>query len=117
MLIDQLDGTNLVSIEAMFRSLQTIEFGHGDRVKDAESRAVGGRLSLEEQAVFSGVGRSHSALMVCPDLLDHVRTEVERDAKLAKAMRTAREEREEKRKEDARRRKGGKGKDKEADKE
>ena len=35
--------------------------------------------------------------MVCPELLSYVREEVERDAKLAKALRTAREEREDRR--------------------
>lgn len=32
--------------------------------------------------------------MICPDLLSHVKTEVERDAALAKILRKAREERE-----------------------
>lgn len=49
--------------------------------------------------------------MVCPLLLEHVRTEVERDAKLAKSLRLAREKRGERRKQDAPpcRKGGGKG--------
>ena len=42
--------------------------------------------------------------MVCPELLTHVKSEVERDAALAKNLRKAREERELQRK-----KKGGKG--------
>ena len=98
LLVDQLDGTNLVSVETKFRRLQTIEFAHGDRAREAESLAVGGKMSLEEQTVFSGSTRTHTSVMVCPKLLDHVRVEVERDAKLAKCLRSAREEREEKKK-------------------
>ena len=78
--------------------LQTIEYAHGDVAREADARAVGGKMSLEEQTVFLGASRSQSAIMVCPDLLSYVREEVERDAKLAKALRTAREEREERRK-------------------
>jgi len=104
LLVDQLDGTNLVSIESKFRRLQTIEFAHMDRAREADARAVGGRMSLEEQTIFSGTTRAHSACMVCPALLDYVRAEVERDAKLAKSLRLAREERDEKRKKD---KKGG----------
>ena len=55
-------------------------------------------MSLEEQSVLLGSTRSHSSVMVCPELLSYVREEVERDAKLAKALRTAREEREDRRK-------------------
>ncbi|CAK0836324.1 unnamed protein product [Prorocentrum cordatum] len=45
---DLLDGTNLISIEMKFRRLQTIEFAHWDKAKDAESKGVGGKMSLEE---------------------------------------------------------------------
>ena len=111
LLVDQLDGSNLVSVEAQFRRLQTIEFAHGDRARDADARAVGGKMSLEEQTIFAGTTRAHSACMVCPLLLDHVRNEVERDAKLAKCLRMAREERDEKTKNDKNKKGGGKGKD------
>ena len=96
--VDQLDGSNLVSVESKFRRLQTIEYAHGDAARDADARAVGGKMSLEEQSVFLGATRAHSGVMVCPELLSYVREEVERDAKLAKALRMAWEERDEKRK-------------------
>lgn len=92
--LDQLDGTNLLAVETMFRRLQCIEYAYGDRVRETESRSVGGRMSLEEQSIFAGTARTHSAIMVCPALLEHVRSDVEADAKLAKALRLAREERE-----------------------
>ena len=92
--VDQLNGYNLLCLEVIFRRLQTIEFAYAEKAKEAESRAVGGRLSLEEQQTFGGMTRLASTLMVCPQLLDHVKEEVERDASLAKNLRKAREERE-----------------------
>ncbi|CAK0799768.1 unnamed protein product, partial [Prorocentrum cordatum] len=64
---DQLDGTSLISIEMKFRRLQTIEFAHWDKAKDAESKG-------------------------------HVRADVEKEAKLHKSLRLAREDREYRRK-------------------
>ena len=91
---DQLNCCNLLSLEVMFRRLQTIEYAYSEKAKETESRAVGGRLSLEEQQTFGGTTRLASTLMVCPELLEHVKSEVERDASLAKNLRKAREERE-----------------------
>ena len=65
-----------------------------ERAREQESKAVGGKLSLEEQSTFGGITRAAATLMVCPDLLEHVKAEVERDANLAKNLRKAREERE-----------------------
>eukprot|EP00959_Pyramimonas_sp_CCMP1952_P018918 399681-Pyramimonas_sp.AAC.1 len=67
-----------------FRRLQTIEFAYWDKAKDAESKGVGGKMSLEEQAAFSGVSRSTSSVMVSPELIEHVRGDVEKEAKLHK---------------------------------
>ena len=94
LLVDQLDGCNLLSTEVQFRRLQTIEFSYAEKAKDAEARGAGGRLSLEEQVSFGGVTRQFSTLMICPSLLDHVKTETEKEAALAKSLRKAREERE-----------------------
>lgn len=104
-LVDQLDAYNLLSIEVQFRRLQTIEFSYSEKAKEAEAKAVGGRLSLEEQTCFGGVTRQYSTLMICPDLLDHVKAETEKEASLAKNLRKAREER------DAARKKKGKQED------
>ena len=94
LLVDQLDGCNLLSIEVQFRRLQTIEFSYAEKAKDAEAKGAGGRLSLEEQVSFGGVTRQFSTLMICPSLLEHVKTETEKEAVLAKSLRKAREERE-----------------------
>ena len=93
--VDQYNGYKSLSCEVVFRRLQTIEFAYAEKARESEAKAVGGRLSLEEQQDFrwcDAAGRkpSWSAL----SLLDHVRAEVERDATLAKHLRKAREERE-----------------------
>ena len=94
--IDQLDGNNSATVENLFRRVQTIEFGWAERIRERENRAAssGSRLLLEEQAVFGGLTRTASNLMVCPLLVGHVREEVEKEAKLQKALRQSREERE-----------------------
>eukprot|EP00438_Fugacium_kawagutii_P031464 Skav222633 [mRNA] locus=scaffold10:186469:187585:+ [translate_table: standard] len=96
LLVDQVDAFNMLSVEIQFRRLQTIEFSYSERAKEAESKAVGGRLSLEEQTTFGGVTRQYSTLMICPELLDFVKQEqeTEKEASLAKNLRKAREERE-----------------------
>ena len=105
LLVDQLDGCNLLSIEVQFRRLQTIEFSYAERAREAESRAVGGKLSLEEQTSFGGMTRQFSTL-ICPQLLEHVKSETEREASLAKNLRKAREEREATRKAAAKKKPG-----------
>eukprot|EP00438_Fugacium_kawagutii_P034490 Skav226404 [mRNA] locus=scaffold3989:204376:205527:- [translate_table: standard] len=94
LLVDQVNPFNLLSVEIQFRRLQTIEFSYSEKAREAESRAVGGRLSLEEQTTFGGITRQYATLMICPDLLDYVKQETEKEASLAKNLRKAREERE-----------------------
>lgn len=92
--VDQVNGYNNLFLEVIFRRIQTIEFAYADRAREQESKAVGGRMSLEEQQTFGGVTRQAGTLMICPELMDFVKSEVERDASLAKNLRKAREERE-----------------------
>lgn len=94
MQVDQINAYNNMFCEVIFRRLQTIEYAYAEKVRDAESKSVGGRLSVEEQQTFGGLTRQAGTLMICPELLDYVKGEVERDASLAKNMRKAREERE-----------------------
>lgn len=91
---DQVNPYNNLFCEVIFRRLQTIEFAYMEKAREQEAKAVGGRLSIEEQSTFGGITRAASTLMICPDLLTHVKTEVEKDASLAKNLRKAREERE-----------------------
>jgi hypothetical protein len=94
-LYDQLDVSNLASAESMFRRLQTIEFSYLEKIRDQQAKnAPGGRMTLEEQALFWGLSRTDSMLMIAPALLDHARAEAEKQASLAKNLRKAREERE-----------------------
>ena len=90
---DQLDLRNLGWAEMAFCRAQTIEWVHHERVREAESTA-GDRVSPEEMAAFSGVSRVSESLMVCPQLLNHVKGAVEVDANIMKAVRKEREERE-----------------------
>ena len=67
LLVDQVDGCNMLSIEIQFRRLQTIEFSYSKKARELEAKAVG-----------------FSTLMICPDLLDHVKSETEKEASLAR---------------------------------
>lgn len=92
--VDMLNGYNNLGIELMFRRLQTIEYAHSEKAREMESKAVGGKLSLEEQMTFGSLVRQAGTLMIAPTLLEHVKLEVEKDVQLQKNIRKAREERE-----------------------
>ncbi|CAK0853099.1 unnamed protein product, partial [Prorocentrum cordatum] len=94
LLSDQCDGTNLQACEAIFRRMQTIEYSYLEKVREREGAYESGKLSIEELTHFAGSTRISSSLMVCPDWLEFVRKEVEREAALAKNLRKAREEKE-----------------------
>lgn len=107
LLVDQLNGCNLLSVEIQFRRLQTIEFSYAEKAREAENRSMPGKLSIEEQSSFGGVTRQFSTLMICPSLLEHVKTETEKEAVLQKSLRKAREEREAAKKASAGKKKSG----------
>ena len=92
--VDLLNGFNHLGIELMFRRLQTIEYAHSEKAREIEARAIGGKLSMEEQFTFGSLVRQAGTLMVAPDLLDHVKSEVQKEAELQKNLRKSREERE-----------------------
>ena len=92
--VDALDGFNCLGVELMFRRLQTIEYAHSEKAREAEARLTGGKLALEEQHMFGSVVRQAGTLMICPQLLTHVKEELERDVQLQKNLRKAKEERE-----------------------
>lgn len=96
--VDMIDGCNCLGVELMFRRLQTIEYAHSEKARELESRSVGGKLSLEEQYTFGSLVRQAGTLMIAPALLEHVKSEVQKDVELQKNMRKAREEREASRK-------------------
>ena len=83
---------NHLGVELMFRRLQTIEYAHSEKAREIEARAIGGKLSMEVQFTFGSLVRQAGALMVAPDLLDHVKSEVQKEAELQKNLRKSREE-------------------------
>jgi len=91
---DQNDLANSAAFEAVFRRIQTIEYSYLERARDQDTKTTGGKLTAEEQLIFAGTTRSHTALMIAPALLEHVRQEAEREASLAKNLVKAREARE-----------------------
>ena len=99
---DQLDLVNCAFAEAVLRRAQTIEWVYHDRLREADLGATKERLSPEEMSAFSGLSKAGDLLMVSPDLLEHVKTVVEKDAGIMKNIRKARGERE------ARKKKGNK---------
>ena len=48
---------------------------------------------MDELVVFTGTHRETGEHMICPELLDYVSKEVERDTNIMKQIRKAREER------------------------
>ena len=91
--VDQYDPSNSVGLEILFRRLQTIEYSYSDRLRDRTAASSGGRLTLEEQAAFGATARLESKLMVNPQLLEAARSELEKEAALAKSLVKAREAR------------------------
>ena len=92
--VDGVNGASSMGVEVLFRRLQTIEYAHAERAREAESKLAGGKLALEEQFVFGSVVRHAGTLMIAPALLTHVKDETEREVQLAKNIRKAKEERE-----------------------
>ncbi len=66
--------------------------GNGNGKGQKKQQGPGSRLSLEEEAVFTGLVRGDS-LMLPPTLMTFVREKVKADAELAKALRQSRAER------------------------
>ncbi|CAK0909826.1 unnamed protein product, partial [Prorocentrum cordatum] len=58
--VNQLDGGNLLMVECQFRRLQTIEFGHSERAREAEANNYERKMSLEEQQAFAGTASGHA---------------------------------------------------------
>ncbi|CAK0850412.1 unnamed protein product [Prorocentrum cordatum] len=91
---DQVDASNILSVEMMFRRLQTIEYCYSDKLRERTAGSSAGRLTADEQAAFGATARAESRLMVSPALLESAKQELERDASLAKSLLKAREARE-----------------------
>jgi len=99
---------NLAGVEVALRRAQLIEYVYrmeeektekadGDGDKKGRGRGRGRGLLhhafIDESAIFTGTSREFGDAMVCPELLTHVGSEIERDANVLKQVRKAREER------------------------
>lgn len=111
---DGLDLVNLAGVEMMLRQAQLVEYAYaqdsalgysevqavtsgkekGKKGAGREKDDGGGRFTLvHEAAVFAGNHQDSGNFMICPDLLEYVGREIERDASVLKQVRKAREER------------------------
>ncbi|CAK0898367.1 unnamed protein product [Prorocentrum cordatum] len=95
---DQLDLSNCAFAEAILRRAQTIEWAYHDRLREADSASSKDKMSPEEFSALSGFSKAGDLLMVAPQLLEHVKAQVEKDAAIMKNIRKATEERELRRK-------------------
>lgn len=78
---------------ALLLRVQTIEWVYYEKVRQVDWQS-NDRLTAEELAAFAGASRGGEILMITPELLAHVRSQVETDVGILKATRKAREERE-----------------------
>ena len=97
---DGLDVPNLAGIEVLMRQVQLVEYvytmdGGGKKDKDGKKGKGRGKSAglYEETDVFGGFHRQAGTSMICPELLEYVSKEVEKDASIFKQVRKAREER------------------------
>jgi len=89
---DQIDLPNLVGLEVDLRRCQLIEYHYEKKSKAGASKEKGAGLSREEASYFTGSHRLGGEVMICPELVEWVSKEIEKDASVAKQMRKAREE-------------------------
>ena len=99
---DGLDLSNIAGAELAFRRLQLIEYfysergpgsGKGAGKSKPEKAQADETLYRMESSIFSGTHREFGDTMVCPELMEFVSKEVEREASIMKQVRKAREER------------------------
>ena len=96
---DMCDLANLAAAEDIVRQLQLIEYLYYEASKlethDGSKKGKGSSRGAraDEAAIFAGRNRDFGECMVCPELLDHVAKELERDSSILKQLRKAREER------------------------
>lgn len=91
---DQLDGTNLLFLERLFRASQTVEYFYFTQARDAEAASSTKRgLGADEKDYFYGRHKLGGSYMVCPDIIEFVSKEIHAKAEIMKAIRKYREER------------------------
>ncbi|CAK0816861.1 unnamed protein product, partial [Prorocentrum cordatum] len=81
---DQLNLGELASFELLMRKAQMAEGRHRDRLA-----AVQGDDLMEESYLYLGAGETRGLAMVAPALVDHVNSEMHREAQILKECRKA----------------------------
>ncbi|CAK0803320.1 unnamed protein product, partial [Prorocentrum cordatum] len=84
---DQCDVVNLAAAEDIVRRMQVIEYFYYEVHRQSDSskqqdKKGGKGARLEEMAVFSGKHREYGEVMVAPELLTYVASELERERSL-----------------------------------
>ena len=105
---DGIDLPNVAGVEILFRRAQLSEYvymmeapsgGKADDKGKGKGRGRGPQTGLarigflDEASIFTGTQGQESDVMVCPELMEYVAKEVERNAGILKQVRKAREER------------------------
>ena len=86
----------MLVVEVLLRHTQLVECAYlTDSGAPKQPKGKGkARVGLvDEFSIFTGEHRESGENMICPDLMDYVAKEVERDASILKQVRKAREER------------------------
>eukprot|EP00974_Lingulodinium_polyedra_P013762 1334010-Lingulodinium_polyedra.AAC.1 len=81
---DQLDVANLVGLEILLRRCQMIEYHYEKKAKASAAAGNEKGLTRDEAAYFVGSHRLTGEVMICPELVEFVAKEVERDTGVAK---------------------------------
>ncbi len=95
----QIDLTNCAWSEVAFRQAQMVEWTYLGKPRDGDSGGKSGGkgnshgMGTEEVSAFVGASRAGDLAMICPALLQRVKSETERDASILKSVRQARVER------------------------
>ena len=87
---DQLNVSELASMELVMRRAQVAEFRHRERLF---GRAGGGDELLEDEHLYMGTGETKGLLMVSPALSEYIADELHKESTVLKERRKIREER------------------------
>ena len=86
-------------IEHLFRKAQMVEYYYRERARASEDKLLRDKkgnaagVSSEEVELFMGGVKTGLEAMACPELMQHIAKELEREAGISKQARKAREER------------------------
>ena len=99
--MDQVDILNLACFEYLLRRAQLVEYYYHDLEQAAEEKSAGASDKKpkshgppqSEVRLFTGTNYTHHDAMICPELLEWIGKQLERQSQIQKQSRKAREER------------------------